>query len=1086
MKKYFYSRVIVLSLLLLGSFSGFSQVVLTADSVTCGATSDTIRATLIGDVPTSTGITADDGYSSSIPIGFTFNFYGTDYTHCVIGSNGNIRFDVSYAGGGDPWPISAVLHGNSSVYNSICGPWCDMQIYYGGTITYSTIGTAPYRKFAVTYCTDHMYSCTSQYTTSQMIIYETTNIIEVHIAHKTICASWNGGHAIVGVQNSSGTASTAAPGRDYPSTWTATDEAWRFSPMYGDTAYTVSSISYAPVPYSSSSIYWYDSTTHAYLGSGSSIAFTPSVGDSCVYAVALGCADSSYTFLHLDLLSLGGGSSPVHITTTSQTDPTICGVCNGTVSLIGVNPGQSDTIFYSYAGVPQTIIVDSAGADSTITIRGLCAGTYDYFYVKVGPCPSNSVGPLTLHDPSFTISSVSHTNPTICGACDGTITLHGLVPGFSDTINYSLGGVPQPAVVFTVGSSGSVTLTGLPAGNYTNITATMNYCVTPPVSTTLTNPAFGIGDTSHTNASCSACDGTFTLHGLVPGQSVTVSYNFNGTPQTPYTGTTSGSGTITLTGLCPGNYDNIVATLNTCVSGACVSSPVGTIVIVPPPLIPIWFISSTNATECGACNGMIVLKGMTPGSVDTIFYDLNGVTQTPVIYSAGADSSITMYGLCKGDYSNFFVKVGPCPTTTISTHAILVDPPIIPNFSDNVRYGCNGDTVTFTNSSTSAGALYYIWHFGDGYTDTAVNPSHIYPQGSYNVTLIATNHHCVDSTSNTISLIHPIQAIFAPSAGIVCQNTPVTFANTSIGTPPYYRWSFGDGTFDTVANPSHTYANVGTYTIQLRATNFVPCADSITSTVVVDSQTIMSLSISDSAICSGTYVSLNGTYTSIGNTGIIWNFSDGDTIKNVNPVSYAYPAAGSYTVIATATYRACNPVSVSHSVNVYAQPNINLGPDTSICLGGETGISFADNLNAHTTGATWMWSTGETTPAITVVSAGCYAATVTINGCEATDSVCVASDCYMAMPDIFSPNGDGVNDYFYPRSALSAGLVTFKMDIYNRWGQLIFETNSVEGRGWDGKWYDVLQPEGVYIFKIDASFKDGKIEHHTGNITMIR
>jgi gliding motility-associated-like protein len=90
------------------------------------------------------------------------------------------------------------------------------------------------------------------------------------------------------------------------------------------------------------------------------------------------------------------------------------------------------------------------------------------------------------------------------------------------------------------------------------------------------------------------------------------------------------------------------------------------------------------------------------------------------------------------------------------------------------------------------------------------------------------------------------------------------------------------------------------------------------------------------------------------------------------------------------------------------------------------------------------------------------------------------------MPNVFTPNGDGVNDYFYPRSLLSSGLTEFKMDIYNRWGALIFETNAVEGQGWDGKYNGVAQPEEVYIYIIDAKFKDGKKEHHTGNITLIR
>ncbi|NDC42432.1 MAG: hypothetical protein EBZ77_12940, partial [Chitinophagia bacterium] len=267
MKRNVYLLALLTSLFL---FSGFNnaraQLYLSADSVSCGATSDTLRAVLVGDAPTSAGITSDDGYSGLISIGFTFNFYGTNYTQLCIGSNGILNFNSSSAGSYCPWPISAALSGNSSVYNCICGPWCDIYIPAGGTITYSTVGTSPNRKFAATWCSTAMYSCTSQWITTQIIIYETTNVIETHIAHKTIC-SWNGGYAIVGVQDATGSASTAAPSRDYPTTWTATNEAWRFTPV-SSSSYTCSSISFAPIPYASSTICWYDSATHTFLGTG--------------------------------------------------------------------------------------------------------------------------------------------------------------------------------------------------------------------------------------------------------------------------------------------------------------------------------------------------------------------------------------------------------------------------------------------------------------------------------------------------------------------------------------------------------------------------------------------------------------------------------------------------------------------------------------------------------------------------------------------------------------------------------------------------------------------------------------------------
>ena len=242
-------------------------------------TSTTLAATILGETPINAGIAVDDIYSNALPIGFTFDFYGTPATGLVIGDNGNLSFNLSLASSADPWQISAPLLGNTSVLNCICGAWCDVYALAGGTITYSTIGVAPNRKFVVDYCHTDMYNptdCPGQYLTSQIILYETTNIIEVHIRNHTVCPGWNSGYAIVGVQNATGSAATAAPGRDFPSTWTATNEAWRFTPT-SSTSYSVSSITYSPIPYSGSTIIWINTSTSTAIGSGATIVVTPTV-----------------------------------------------------------------------------------------------------------------------------------------------------------------------------------------------------------------------------------------------------------------------------------------------------------------------------------------------------------------------------------------------------------------------------------------------------------------------------------------------------------------------------------------------------------------------------------------------------------------------------------------------------------------------------------------------------------------------------------------------------------------------------------------------------------------------------------------
>ena len=395
-----------------------AQITIVADPTTCGDTAVTLHATLLGDVPTSAGITADDGYSACINIGFTFNYYGNNYTQLCIGSNGVLTFGCTSAGSYCTWPISNTLAGTAAggtMQNTFCALWSDICTPCatpGGTITYSSIGTAPYRKFMATWCATHMYSCTAQYETFQAILYETTGVLETHIAHRTyLGCTWNGPYAIVGVTNATGTASTVAPGRDWPANWGAINEAWRFTPSGAPTsAYTCSSIPFAPVPYASSTIYWYDSATHVLVGSGPTINVHPTVPTTYV-AAAAGCSDSTFAYIHVMPLSGGGSvgtgiSAPVHITNLSGSDTIDCGSHTGIITIHGVNPGVPDSIFYSYNGMPQATIVQTSLSDSTLVLTGLAAGVYDYIYVKQGSCISNAL-PWIIYNsvlvPGFTV-----------------------------------------------------------------------------------------------------------------------------------------------------------------------------------------------------------------------------------------------------------------------------------------------------------------------------------------------------------------------------------------------------------------------------------------------------------------------------------------------------------------------------------------------------------------------------------------------------------------------------------------------------------------------------------------------------------
>lgn len=189
---------------------------------------------------------SDDRFASSYTaLGFNFCFDGITYTDVLISSNGYLIFPSCYSaaptetsittGGYSPYTIDGPVIPNTTdaPRNAILAPWQDIDPAAGGTTRYATIGSAPNRIFIVKYDNIAMYSCTSSKFSGQVMLYETTNNIEVHITEKTVCASWNGGDAILGLHNYDGTIAVTNAAHNYPNNWAETNTAYRFTSNCG-------------------------------------------------------------------------------------------------------------------------------------------------------------------------------------------------------------------------------------------------------------------------------------------------------------------------------------------------------------------------------------------------------------------------------------------------------------------------------------------------------------------------------------------------------------------------------------------------------------------------------------------------------------------------------------------------------------------------------------------------------------------------------------------------------------------------------------------------------------------------------------
>lgn len=174
-------------------------------------------------------------------------------------------------------------------------------------------------------------------------------------------------------------------------------------------------------------------------------------------------------------------------------------------------------------------------------------------------------------------------------------------------------------------------------------------------------------------------------------------------------------------------------------------------------------------------------------------------------------------------------------------------------------------------------------------------------------------------------------------------------------------------------------------------------------------------------------------------------------------------------------------VSCTDSIKIIASQNVNLGhdtvitpPDQHLILTPSGGIF--DQYN---------WSTGENTNSISISEPGRYWVSVTdVNGCKSRDTINVKnSKDFIVFPTAFTPNADGANDIFRP---VTSNVSKFHMSIYNRWGQLIFETNDINA-GWNGMSHGEYYPADLYVYIVSYEIQDDvKPKTLRGTFTLIR
>jgi gliding motility-associated-like protein len=162
------------------------------------------------------------------------------------------------------------------------------------------------------------------------------------------------------------------------------------------------------------------------------------------------------------------------------------------------------------------------------------------------------------------------------------------------------------------------------------------------------------------------------------------------------------------------------------------------------------------------------------------------------------------------------------------------------------------------------------------------------------------------------------------------------------------------------------------------------------------------------------------------------------------------------------------------------KPVFTLGNDFSICSGELITLKPTIQANQH---LNYLWQDGTNDPTYTVINPGDYILNITNDCGTIADTVVVIKGvCELYVPNAFTPNGDNLNDVF--RANYGENITRFKMEVYNRWGEKVFESGDIR-KGWNGSYRQNVLP-GVYVWMIKFDTVDRKSQMMKGTVVLIK
>jgi len=794
-------------------------------------------------------------------------------------------------------------------------------------------------------------------------------------------------------------------------------------------------------------INWYNAAAGGTPLSSGNTYTTPVYATAGTYTVYAGSCPGTYRI-------------PVLITVTSGlsisvNSPTICAGQTATLTASGAS---------TYTWLPGSV------GGSTYTTAPVANSTYTVMGTS-GTCTGQATA-------SVTISSgvgITVNNPTICVGQTATLTAGGAtsytwMPGGATTNTISVS--PASTSVYTVnGTSGTcpgsqtatVTVNSLPVITAANASVCAGGTVQVTASGASTYTWAPTGQNTATIAASPSSTSVYTVSGTTNGcnGSTTVTVSITPGPVLTPVSTTicpGQTGTLTVSGANSYTWNPGAATGATftaapagtsvyTVTGMATCSAQATATITVGSSIPITVNSPT------ICSGQTAT--LTAGGASS--YPWNPPVGPTTSTFTASPSTTTQYTVAGSNGACFgvaiaTVQVSTTPTVTLLTPAI-----------------CAGETTTLTAN----GATSYTWSNGGSASTQTVNPS-----SSTGYTVTGESNGCTASANGTVVVNQP--PLITTTSSSICAGQ---FGQVTATGATSFTWMPGNAVANgLMTNPSNTT----TYTV---SGSNGGCVGTATAQIVVSQPSAITAAASPmvgcSPLCTDFVVSNSAACASLS-----INYGDGTSGTSLN---HCYQGDATYTPVVT-----CTNVSGCVSSYTFAAPiTVQLTPVAAFSIVGGTVQTLGATIqtqNTSTAATSFQWTklcdgtqSTATDLSYTANSTGsCCIRLVAelLNGCKDTAEVCieVQEQAWIIIPNVFTPNGDLVNDVF---TIKTGGMKSLHCAIYDRWGLKMYEWDGLNG-GWDGKAKSgSMTPSGTYFYVVDYTDEKNKTLNAKGYVSLL-